>query len=88
MGETRRAVEKSWDAARRVADDDGIVRANAATCAGQYLAVAGGDAQRALAMLPMGGAGFWARVGALLAEVVTEDAAERRPQLKAAGGGR
>lgn len=86
MGETRDAIEKSWKAANRAVDTDGVLRANAATCAGQYLAAAGGDAQRALSTLPMGGSGFWARVGALLAEVVTEDAAGRCPRMKAAGG--
>lgn len=81
MGETRTLVEKSWLAACRRANELGAIAGNGASSAGQYLAIAANDPQRAIGMLPADGGAFWAHVRELLTKVDEEDRAERGPRI-------
>lgn len=73
----RTVVLSSWGAARRLAAARGVYIGTAASVAGQYLELAGGDVSQAIDMLPVRGGKFWDRVVAILTAVRQEERAQR-----------
>lgn len=76
----RAALEASWRLALRDLKCGGeVLVGNAATVAGMFLALARGNASRALEMLPAREPAFWRLVAAHIRQVSIEERALRAP---------
>jgi len=88
MSRTRKALESSWRAAKHRIEIEGALVSTSATYAGQILEIAGGDAERAKALIPTDSTlhdkarRFFGDARDYLATVLAEERADRGPQLK------